>query len=192
MPLLTVFLIKDNPLADKLLNGISLHQLALDEANSFCAEINKSDHDGAEVIVLTDANQLLGKIKESNCQIAVIHDSLRPLVSAAQFKRAYSALADFDAVRPTMSFTETIKALDGDGRLAETIDREKVRRLSSPEVIKVNAIDFVGAKGSWSVPLKTNAKTSQIPADPEAIRINSDAELELITAFLSIRSVASN
>ncbi|MGI9198902.1 MAG: 2-C-methyl-D-erythritol 4-phosphate cytidylyltransferase [Candidatus Nanopelagicaceae bacterium] len=180
MPQLSVFLIIDNPLAKKLLNGVSLHQLALDEANSFCERNN------AKLIEVTQSN-LLGAIKESGAEIVVIHDALRPLVSAVQFQRTFDALADSDAVRPTMAFTETIKALDEQGRLDQTIDREKVRRLSSPEIIKVSAIDFGGATNYWSVPLKAGAKLAEVSADPESVRINSESELAVMNAFLALR-----
>ena len=190
MSRLSVFLIQDNPLADKLLNGISPYQLALDEANSFCSAINEKNSDISASLSVVSSAELIEKIKESNCDIAVIHDSLRPLVGVSQFQRAFEALSDFDAVRPTMAFTETIKALDSDGRLAETIDREKVRRLSSPEVIKVSAIDFAGKADSWSVPLKAGVRIGEVAADPETIRINNDSDLEVIAAYLALNSAS--
>lgn len=180
MSAVTVFLVKDNPLVEKLLNKVSLHQLALDEANSFCQA------NGAKLVETTSA-ELLNTIKSSGCQIAVIHDALRPLVSVAQFQRAFDALSNFDAVRPTLAFTETIKALDSEGRLDQTIDREKVRRISSPEIIKVSAIDFNGQRKLWSVPLNPDVKTAEVAADPESIRINNESDLELLQAYLSLR-----
>ena len=180
MPQLSVFLITDNPLAEKLLNGVSLHQLALGEANSFCDANNGT-------LTEVSASELLNEIKASDAEIVVIHDALRPLVSAAQFQRAFDALNGVDAVRPTMAFTETIKSLDSEGRLDQTIDREKVRRLSGPEVIRFSAIDFGGIASNWSVPLKAGAKTAEVSADPASIRINNETELSMMGAFLTLR-----
>ena len=179
MPQLSVFLITDNPLADKLLNGVSLHQLALGEANSFC----RANH--AELIEVSAA-KLLGAVQNSKSEIVVIHDLLHPLVNAAQFQRTFDALSGFDAVRPTMAFTETIKSVDQAGRLDQTIDRSQFRRISSPEVIRFSAIDFLGKKGTWSVPLIQNAQLSEVEADPKTIRINSESELEFFKALSAL------
>ena len=166
-------------LASQLLNGISLHQLALGEAKSFSKAI------GAELIEVK-SEALLETLRNSEFEQVVIHDELRPLVSQAQMQRTFDALADFDAVRPTMAFTETIKSLDENQRLNETIDREKVRRISSPEVIRKSAIDFQGQITTWSVPLKAGAKTSQIESEPQGIRVNNLPELKMLAALAQL------
>ena len=184
MPKLSVLVTVDSALVEELLNGVSLHQLALGEAITF------SKANNGEVIEV-NRSELLERIKtldsQSDSDVIVIHDALRPLVSAAQFQRTFDALGDLDAIRPTMAFTETIKSLDSEHRLNETIDREKVRRISSPEVIKRGAIDFGGRATTWSVPLKAGSKFGEVQADAESIRINCTEELQLISAFLQLR-----
>ena len=180
MPKLSVILCIDSPLVEELLNGVSLHQLALGEAITF------SKANSAELIEVK-RSELLERIKDLDTDVIVIHDALRPLVTAAQFQRAYDALDGLDAVRPTMAFTETIKSLDDERRLNLTIDREKVRRISSPEVIKRSAVDFDGAITTWSVPLKNGAKVGEVEADPESIRINSVEELRFLKALTELR-----
>ncbi len=170
-------------LASQLLNGTALHQLALDEALSVSREI------GAELIQVKP-EELLQTLKDKDFDLVVIHDELRPLVSKAQILRTIGALADFDAIRPTMAFTETIKSLDAEHRLNQTIDREKVRRISSPEVIRKSAIDFGGSIGTWSVPLIANAKTSEIESDPQGIRVNNSEELKMLEALLRLSGPA--
>ena len=188
MSKLSVLLVADSPLVRELLNKVSLHQLALDEASSFSKANNGQ-------LIEVAANSLLETIKNLDSEIVVIHDALRPLVSAKQMQRTFDALDQFDAVRPTMAFTETIKSLDADNYLNQTIDREKVRRISSPEVIRKSAIDFEGAKsgkntGSWSVPLIVGAKVNEVAADPESIRINSAADLRYLSALLTSKTLS--
>ena len=180
MPKLSVILCIDSPLVKELLNGVSLHQLALGEAITF------SKANSAEIIEV-ERSDLLAQIRNLDTEVIIIHDALRPLVTAAQFQRAYEALDGLDAVRPTMAFTETIKSLDAEHRLDLTIDREKVRRISSPEVIKRSAIDFDGAITTWSVPLRNGAKVGEVEADPESIRINSAEELRFLKALTELR-----
>lgn len=174
-----VVLTVGSELASQLLNGISLHQLALGEAKSFSNSV------GAEFIEV-DSKALLETLKVKDFDQVVIHDELRPLVSQAQLQRTFEALGDFDAVRPTLAFTETIKAIDENQRLNQTIDREKVRRISSPEVIRKSAIDFQGQINTWSVPLKTGAKISQIESEPQGIRVNNLPELKMLAALAQL------
>ena len=170
-------------LASQLLNGTALHQLALDEALSVSKEI------GAELIEVKSEN-LLQTLKDKDFDLVVIHDELRPLVSRAQIKKTIESLGDFDAIRPTMAFTETIKSLDSEHRLNQTIDREKVRRISSPEVIRKSAIDFDGAIGTWTLPLINGAKTSEIESEPQGIRVNNPEELKMLEALLQLSNPA--
>lgn len=183
MPKLSVFLIVDSPLAEEKLNQVSLHQLALGEAIAF------SKKHQASVTEVTFEN-LLEEIKRSGAEIVVIHDALRPLVHLSQFERTYAGLGEFDAVRPTMAFTETIKSLDSQNRLDQTIDREKVRRISTPEIIRTGAIDFAGKISTWLVPLVKSAKTTEVEADPESIRINSAEELRMLIALAQVADPA--
>ena len=178
-----VLLTVGSELASQLLNGISLHQLALGEAKSFSKAI------GAELIEVK-SEALLETLKISEFEQVLIHDELRPLVSQAQMQRTFDALADFDAVRPTMAFTETIKSLDAEHRLNQTIDREKVRRISSPEVIAKAAIDFAGQISTWSLPLKPNTQTVQIESDPRGIRVNNSEEIKILEALLQLADPA--
>ena len=125
-------------------------------------------------------------LKSKEFDVVIIHDELRPLVTASHMQRAFDALGQFDAVRATMAFTETIKSLDSEHRLNETIDREKVRRISSPEVIKRSAIDFQGIATTWSVPLVKGVKTTQVEADPQGIRANNLQELKMLEALAQL------
>lgn len=170
-------------LASQLLNGTALHQLALDEALSVSNDI------GAELIKVK-SEELLQTLKDKDFDLVVIHDELRPLVSKVQIKKTIDSLADFDAIRPTMAFTETIKSLDAEHRLNQTIDREKVRRISSPEVIRKAAIDFHGTIGTWRVPLIANAKTAEIESEPQGIRVNNPEELKMLEALLQLSNPA--
>ena len=174
-----VVLTVGSELASQLLDGISLRQLALGEAKSFSEQI------GAEFKEI-QSEALLATLESLDFDLVVIHDELRPLVSQVQMQRTFAALGGFDAVRPTLAFTETIKSLDQNQRLNETIDREKVRRISSPEVIRKSAIDFQGEMGTWVVPLKSGAKTSQIESDPQGIRVNNLPELKMLKALAQL------
>ena len=117
--------------------------------------------------------------------LVMIHDSQRPLTNQAQFERVYAALvAGIDAVRPVSAFTETLKSIDASNFIDETIDRNSMMRVSTPELIRYSAIDFSADASTWFVPLTKIAKTAVVEADPDSARINSVKEIELMSYLL--------
>ena len=117
--------------------------------------------------------------------LVMIHDSQRPLTNQAQFERVYAALVSvIDAVRPVSAFTETLKSIDASNFIDETIDRNSMMRVSTPELIRYSAIDFGADASTWFVPLTKFAKTAVVEADPDSARINSEKEIELMSYLL--------
>jgi 2-C-methyl-D-erythritol 4-phosphate cytidylyltransferase len=121
----------------------------------------------------------------ASAELVMIHDSQRPLTGLAQFERVYAALiADTDAVRPVSPFTETLKSISADNFIDQTIDRNSMMRISTPELIRYSAIDFDSSDSTWFVPLKNSAKLAVVEADPDSARINSEKEIELMSFLL--------
>ena len=131
-------------------------------------------------------SELATAIKNSAAaDLVMVHDSQRPLTQQAQFERVYSALtSDIDAVRPVSPFTETLKSIDAESFVDQTIDRTSMMRISTPELIRYSAIDFAGTGSTWFVPLKVSAKTAVVDADADSARINSEKEIELMGYLL--------
>ena len=116
-----------------------------------------------------------------NLDAVMIHDASRPLTSRAQFESVLAGFNDeTDAVRPAMAFTETLKILDADSVIQKTLDRSSVLRISTPELIRVAAINFVGDDGGWFLPLRQGARTTHIEASPDGLRINTDQDRNLM------------
>ncbi len=111
----------------------------------------------------------------------MIHDASRPLTSQGQFESVIAAFSDdIDAVRPAMPFTETLKILSADSIIKETLDRSTVLRISTPELIRVSAIDIHGSDCGWFLPLKKDAHTTHIEGNPDGSRINTPADRDLM------------
>jgi hypothetical protein len=117
--------------------------------------------------------------------LIMIHDSQRPLTQQGQFDRVYVALTgDIDAVRPTSPFTETLKSINADNFIEQTIDRNSMMRISTPELIRYSAIDFSSDSSTWFVPLTHSARTAVVDADADSGRINSEKEIDLMGYLL--------
>jgi 2-C-methyl-D-erythritol 4-phosphate cytidylyltransferase len=126
-----------------------------------------------------------GALRGAQVDLVMIHDSQRPLTNQAQFERVYAGLVGgIDAVRPVSPFTETLKSIDSNNFIAETIDRNSMMRVSTPELIRYSAIDFDAVESTWFVPLTKIAKTAVVEADPDSARINSEKEIELMSYLL--------
>ena len=202
MPKLSVIVTVGSPVVYQSLDGENLLTAALSAAYAFCKEtslpnmlyVAASDIDAVREAtkdltfefseIKTEPNQLASAIKNLDFEMVAIHDAQRPLTRSAQFHRTLEGLFGCDAVRPTMAFTETLKAINDQSHLTHTIDRTKVRRVSSPEIIRRTVIDFDGQADSWALPLLPEARLSEVEADPESLRINSADEVTLMEAFL--------
>jgi hypothetical protein len=138
--------------------------------------------------IVCDPNKpgdLAGALRNADIDLVMIHDSQRPLTNQAQFERVYAALVSgIDAVRPVSPFTETLKSIDASNFIDETIDRNSMMRVSTPELIRYSAIDFAAVASTWFVPLTKIAKTAIVEADPDSARINSEKEIELMSYLL--------
>ena len=142
-----------------------------------------SDIDCEKIVCDPDKpGDLAGALRGAEVDLVMIHDSQRPLTNQAQFERVYAALVNgIDAVRPVSPFTETLKSINSSNFIDETIDRNSMMRISTPELIRFSAIDFAATESTWFVALTKIAKIAVVEADPDSARINSGKEIELMS-----------
>jgi hypothetical protein len=199
-PSLKVVVAITSPIAFQTLKNQSVLHTCLETAREFVAQYGSNAHlaiagskeDLAQVAELDcekiqcDPNNLVASLLNTTpAELVMFHDSQRALTKVAQFQRVLEALTPgIDAVRPVSAFTETLKSIDADQFIEGTIDRNSMKRISTPELIRYNAIDFKGASSTWFVPIKADAKIATVDADPENARINSEKEIELVKHLL--------
>ena len=206
MPKLSVVVTVDSDIAYQSIDGQNLLTTALIAANNFCQETslpnklylaadnldkareatqNLTFEFGEISCRVGDPKELAKAVQDLDFEMIAIHDAQRPLTSSKQFHRTLEGLFGCDAVRPTMAFTETLKAVNEDSELTYTIDRTSMRRVSSPEIMRRSVIDFSGIHSNWSLPLISETRFSEVEADPESVRINSADEITLMEALLN-------
>ena len=201
-PSLKVVVAITSPIAFHQLKNQTIVFTCINSVQSFVASV-----DGAYLAIAGTAEDL-AKVADINCEkilcnpnkpgelavalksstpadLVMIHDALRPLTQQAQFERVYSALTgDIDALRPVSPFTETLKSINTDNFIDQTIDRNSMMRISTPELIRYSAIDFNAKASTWFIPLNGSARTGVVAADPDSARINSEKEIELMGYLL--------
>jgi 2-C-methyl-D-erythritol 4-phosphate cytidylyltransferase len=200
-PSLKVVVAITSPIAFHQLKNQTILHTCIQSAQAFVASVSGAhlaiagtEADLAKVAdidcekIVSDPNkpsELAGAFRGAQVDLVMIHDSQRPLTNQAQFERVYAALtADIDAVRPVSPFTETLKSISADNFIDQTIDRNSMMRISTPELIRYSAIDFDSQESTWFVPIKKSAKLVTVEADPDSARINSEKEIELMSYLL--------
>jgi 2-C-methyl-D-erythritol 4-phosphate cytidylyltransferase len=201
-PSLKVVVAITSPIAFHQLKNQTILSTCIKSAQGFVATIS-----GAHLAIAGSVADL-GKVSDIDCEkivcdpnkpaelaaalksattaeLVMIHDCQRPLTGLAQFEGVYAALnADVDAVRPVSPFTETLKSITAENFIEQTIDRNSMMRISTPELIRYSAIDFDAAASTWFVPIKKSAKLATVDADANSVRINSEKEIELMSYLL--------
>src|SRR4030042_6153508 len=72
--------------------------------------------------------------------IVVIHDGVRPFVTREMIEESIQGAARFRAVVMAMPVKETIKMGRQDGTVLETLDRESLWQIQTPQTFQVNLI----------------------------------------------------
>jgi 2-C-methyl-D-erythritol 4-phosphate cytidylyltransferase / 2-C-methyl-D-erythritol 2,4-cyclodiphosphate synthase len=65
--------------------------------------------------------------------IVLVHDAARPFATSALVKRAIAATEKTGAAVPGLPVTDTIKAVDDGGFVAQTLDRNRLRAIQTPQ-----------------------------------------------------------
>ncbi|HMF06320.1 MAG TPA: bifunctional 2-C-methyl-D-erythritol 4-phosphate cytidylyltransferase/2-C-methyl-D-erythritol 2,4-cyclodiphosphate synthase [Methylocella sp.] len=73
-------------------------------------------------------------------KIVLIHDAARPFVSGALIERAVSAAAVHGAAVPGVSLADTIKKIDASGSVTETLPREQLCAIQTPQAFRFELI----------------------------------------------------
>ena len=201
-PSLKVVVAITSPIAFHQLKNQTILSTCIKSAADFVASLS-----GAHLAIAGSAQEL-AKVADIDCEklvcdpnnpgdlaaaikngaavdLVMVHDSQRALTQHGQFEAVYAALVTgIDAVRPVSPFTETLKSINADNYIDETIDRNSMMRVSTPELIRFSAIDFDSQSSTWFVPLVSGAKIATVDADADSARINSEKEIELMSYLL--------
>jgi 2-C-methyl-D-erythritol 4-phosphate cytidylyltransferase / 2-C-methyl-D-erythritol 2,4-cyclodiphosphate synthase len=72
--------------------------------------------------------------------IVLVHDAARPFASAKLVSRAIAAAGASGAAIPGLAVTDTVKAIESEGRVAETLDRARLRTIQTPQAFGFEAL----------------------------------------------------
>ncbi len=73
-------------------------------------------------------------------ELVLIHDAARPFLSTNLISRAVSAGKASGAAVPAVAVADTVKRIDADDLIAETLDRSRLRMVQTPQVFAFDLI----------------------------------------------------
>jgi len=82
----------------------------------------------------------IDRAAELGSEIVAVHDGARPLIHPDDVVRVIDALGDGAAAILCGGVSDTVKRIDGDDVIVETIDRDRLRLAQTPQVFRVAAL----------------------------------------------------
>ena len=77
---------------------------------------------------------------ENPCDIVIIHDGARPLVSPSFIEKGISLMDVFDAVIPALPVKDTVKSVSKEGFVSKTLVRDTLWNIQTPQTFKFELI----------------------------------------------------
>ncbi len=129
----------------------------------------------------------LKEIIKNDVEIILIHDAVRPFVTDELIKNVITASEKFGAAVPAVPLKDTIKVSDGKGFLIETLDRNKLFAVQTPQGFRKELIvkafekaytDNYYATDDANLVERLGKKIKLIEGDYKNIKITTKEDLE--------------
>jgi 2-C-methyl-D-erythritol 4-phosphate cytidylyltransferase len=137
----------------------------------------------------------LGALHEDD-RIVLVHDVARCLARSDLFARVIHAVrAGHPAVVPGLPVTDTVKVVDAEGRVLETLDRESLRGIQTPQGFLREVLEHAHASGASATDdaglvERNGGQVRVVAGDHRALKITSPFDLNVATALLQDGSFA--
>jgi 2-C-methyl-D-erythritol 4-phosphate cytidylyltransferase len=124
--------------------------------------------------------------------VVLVHDAARPLVSDEVIERVLTALNEgWDGALPGLRLADTIKRVDDEGRIVETLNRDELRAVQTPQAFVAAVLRDAYAKGAVAVATDCSSlvearggRIKAVEGDPKLIKVTDAAALGRIAALL--------
>ena len=120
----------------------------------------------------------------------LVHDAARPLLPAAVIERVLGALGEgWDGVVPGLPVPDTLKRVDGDGAVLETVARDSLYSVQTPQAFSVDVLRRAVAAGADATDCAAlveaaGGRVKVVPGDPLLLKVTTADDLAKIAAWL--------
>lgn len=168
---------------------------ALDEASTQLTHVDAETHivAGGEHRQESVANAL--RMVPEDVTIVLVHDAARPLVPIEVIQNVVAAVrSGAKAVIPVLPLVDTIKRVNNQGIAIETVDRNQLRRVQTPQGFdrvtldlaysnpEVVATDDAGLMDALGIPVQT------VAGDERALKITTMSDVQHALSLLEATS----
>lgn len=132
----------------------------------------------------------------SNAKLITIHDGARPFVTDEVIRRTVDAAAAYMSAVPVIRSTDTLKAIDEDGLITGSVDRERTVRVQTPQVFNADLIkgaltkavsDGLTLTDDCSAIEIMGIKTHTVDGDEDNIKLTTPRDIQLGELILKTR-----
>jgi 2-C-methyl-D-erythritol 4-phosphate cytidylyltransferase len=120
----------------------------------------------------------------------LVHDAARPLVTDEVIARVLAPLSDgWDGVVPGLAIADTLKRVDGDGRVLETVARDGLWGVQTPQAFPVDVLRRALADGEDATDCAgsveaAGGRINVVEGDPRLLKVTTADDLAKIVAWL--------
>jgi 2-C-methyl-D-erythritol 4-phosphate cytidylyltransferase len=127
-------------------------------------------------------------------QIVLIHDAARPGVTDSMIGRVIDAVRHDGAAIAALPVSDTIKAVDGAGRITNTVDRSRLWRAQTPQgfrrelIVRAHREGFGGLDATDDAALceRLGIPVTVVHGDERAMKITEEADFARAEALFGI------
>lgn len=136
----TLKVFQDSPLVDEIIVVSKMDKLQ--DTADLCKEYGIEKISRVVAGGKTRTESALVGVSEVNpkARLIAIHDGARPLVTQDLILRTVYAASEHMAAAPAVSSVDTLKAVDSEGFIIGTVDRETTLRIQTPQVFRAEII----------------------------------------------------
>jgi 2-C-methyl-D-erythritol 4-phosphate cytidylyltransferase len=122
--------------------------------------------------------------------VVLVHDAARPLVSEAVIERVLAPLAEgWDGAVPGLEISDTLKRAAADGGIAETVPREGLYAVQTPQAFPPEVLRRALAGGADATDCAglvevAGGRVKIVPGDPQLLKVTTADDLAKILSWL--------
>ncbi len=118
--------------------------------------------------------------------LILVHDAARPNLPADLVDRVLAGFADgADGVVPGLPVADTVKRVDAAGRIVETLPREELRAVQTPQAFRADVLrralqadDRASGTDCASLVERQGGDVRVVEGDPRCLKVTTRADLE--------------
>jgi 2-C-methyl-D-erythritol 4-phosphate cytidylyltransferase len=120
----------------------------------------------------------------------LVHDAARPLLAEDVIERVLAGLAEgWDGVVPGLPVSDTVKRVAADGRVGETVSRDGLWTVQTPQAFPLDALRRAVAGGGDATDCAglveaSGGRVKVVPGDPLLLKVTTADDLARVASLL--------